>query len=146
MKITTLKIADKKTEILSITLLDILRSINNGSLLHWSVLYLWATGKLKNNQSMPDFEEKINNSQNGLLINWDELYDLSKQFYQVIDLLLIGSTKEENLKRYKNEQTMGEKCDIVIEMHDSSFWLISSKDSNIINNIRNTFKDVKILN
>jgi hypothetical protein len=47
--------------------------------------------------------------------------------------------------RYETDQIMYESCDIVIEMFDSCFWEVFSKDEDIINRLASKFKETKFL-
>lgn len=59
MKTKGIRILDKKNNIVSVELLDILSEISEGNSFCWSILYLYATGHLSEHKSMPAFEEEI---------------------------------------------------------------------------------------
>ena len=64
-----IEINDSRDGVLSATLPMILNEIGEqGSNLHWSFLYLYATGDLGELGSIPDLEEKISNSPVGFVL------------------------------------------------------------------------------
>ena len=89
MKNNRIRILDKKNNIISVQLLDILNIIENGKDNYWSILFLWATGNLKKYKSMLLLEQKISQSDIGLELCWENLLSLSSQFYQIIVFLLL---------------------------------------------------------
>lgn len=145
MNIKGIRILDKKNRIVSVELPDILSEIQNGNLLHWCILFLNGTGDLGPGKTIPEFMHHINDSERGLLINWEDLNSLFNKFYEVIDLLLIGCKKERLLVRYENDQKMYETCDITIEMVDSSYWEVFSKDGDLLVRLARKFQQVKFL-
>lgn len=145
MKIKGIRISDKKNNIVSVELPNILIEIPDGHSLYWSVLYLYATGNLDNNQSMPVFEEQIRTSGSGLIISWYELNNLAKKFWDLMDITIIGCKDKLLLQRYDDDQKMHETCDIVIEMIDSGCWEIFSKDEKFIKKLSRKYKDVEFI-
>lgn len=145
MKAKGIRILDKKNNTVSVELPDILQEIHNGNLLSWSILYLEATGHLGEGQSITDFEKLIKYSKKGLFITWDNLNALSHKFYDLMHIIIIGSKDDALLRRYEKDQEMYETCDVVIEMFDSSYWEIFSKNEDLINRLAAKFKDIKLL-
>jgi hypothetical protein len=145
MKVKGIRISDKKNNIVSVELPDILMEIPEGDSLCWSVLYLYATGSLGENQSMPTFEEQIRKSEKGLFISWGELNNLAKKFWDLMDITIIGCRDKSLLGRYDNDQKMRETCNIVIEMIDSGCWEIFSKDEKLIKRLSQKYKDIEFL-
>ena len=140
-----IRILDKKDRVVIVKLSDILNEINDGDCYVWSILYLQTTGDLGPGKSIPEFEDQIIESEKGLLIKWNELEELSQKFDVLMDILLIASMKKDVLKRYENDQEMYETCDIVIELVDSGYWEIFSKDDHLIDRLASKFKDIKFL-
>nr|MBA2726545.1 hypothetical protein [Parachlamydiaceae bacterium] len=132
MKTRGIRILDKEKRVVIVELQDIFQEISNGDFLQWSILFFNGTGKLQNGKSILLFETEINKLQKGLLINWKELNDLAKQFYDVYDILIVGFKKPDMIARYENDQEMYESCDIVIEMIDSGYWEVFSNDEELI--------------
>jgi len=120
MQAKGIRISDSKGNILAPTLSDILEEVSGGSSFYWSILDLYASGDLREGQSIPVFEREIYDSEKGFFITWDELNSLAKKFYQVIDITLIGCQDKSLLCRYDSDQEM-ETCDIVVEMIDSCY-------------------------
>ena len=57
MKTKGIRILDKINNTVSVELSDILHEIPDGDSFYWSILYLYATGNLGEEQSIPDFEK-----------------------------------------------------------------------------------------
>lgn len=141
-----LRILDRtENEIVAVDLPDILTEIDHGETFHWSILYLQAQGHLGGGESMPIFEKKIIDSRDGFIISWNELNDLSKKFWQIMDILLIGCKDQANLHRYEKDQDMYEMCDITIEMVDSGYWEVFSLDEQLTKKLMKKFRDIKPL-
>src|ERR1700733_15163017 len=143
MNVKGIRISNKERRVVIVNLPDILIEINNGKKYFWSILYLYACADLGENKSISEFEKQINESENGLLIDWDELNSIGNKFYQIYDIIIIASKDTTFLHRYQNDQEMYETCDIVIEMIDCGFWQVLSKDIDLINRLASKFKDIK---
>jgi hypothetical protein len=59
--------------------------------------------------------------------------------------LIIGCIDAQKIHWYENCQEMYETCDIVIEMVDSGYWEVFSKDFTLIDRLAAKFKDTKFL-
>ena len=123
---------------LSISLSDILSKIDKGEEFEWKLLFLEAT--TETDLDILNLEKKINESDSGYLISWSDLVKLSNQIYQIIEILLIGSKNSKNLKRYISEDEMRVHCDFCIELIDSSYWEVGSKNKNLLNNLKSLEK------
>ncbi len=145
MKAHGIRISDKINRIVCVELPEILKEIKNGDILHWSILHFNASGRLGEGKSISVFTKQINESEKGMFIEWDVLNTLSHKLFEVIDLLIIGCKDINLLKRYKNDQEMYETCDIIIEMIDSGYWEVFSKDKQLIDRLASKFKDIKFL-
>lgn len=145
MKSKGIRILDNIDGFVSVKFTDILEEIHNGSLFHWSILYLDARGKLGEGKSIVVFCDTINKSNKGLFIEWDEINSLSNKLFEIVDILMIGCKDENLLHRYENDQKMYETCDIVVEFVDSFYWRIFSMDENLINRLAKRFKDIRFL-
>jgi hypothetical protein len=142
MKTKGIRILDKENNLVSVELPDILEKIPEGNLFSWSILYLEATGHLGEDKSIPVFEEQILKSEKGFYITWDDLKLLASKLWDVMDLVLIGCKDKNLLHRYENDQEMYETCDVVIEMFDSSYWEIFSKDDQLLLRLEKKFREV----
>jgi hypothetical protein len=60
-------------------------------------------------------------------------------------MVLIGSRDKNMIRRYKEDQERNESCDYVIDMFDSSYWEVFSKDEEFFNRLVKKFKDVEFL-
>jgi hypothetical protein len=140
-----IRILDKKDRIVTTELSDILQEITEGDQFEWSILYLQTTGNLGEGKSIPEFERQIIDSEKGFFIIWKDLNDLSHKFWDLMDIIIIGCKDRKLLRRYKNDQEMYETCDIVIEMVDSGYWEVFSKDDGLINRLAGKFKEIKFL-
>lgn len=127
--------------VLSVSLLDILKQIDKTKEFIWKVLWLEATGKLKEG-NIVDFEKKVNSSDNGYSIDFSELLDFAKSIDQVLEIVLIGSTKIDHLKRYQTDQEMKNTCELCIELIDSSYWEISTNDDEFVTSIASNLSGV----
>lgn len=144
MLIKGIRILDTTNHVVNVELNDILIEIPNGNLYHWSILSLEGIGS-PDKKPIPTFQKEILNSSNGFFISWDKLNVLASKFSQIIDMVLIGSKDKHNLKRYATDQEMYEVCDIVVDMFDSSFWEIFSKDEAFINRLALKFKKTEFI-
>lgn len=142
MKSNAVKIYGNDKEILSVTLVDVLKCITDGNDCKWSILWLEAIGN-PGSKSMLDLEKEIRSSEKGLLIEWQDLFELSKSFDQVIEIILIGDKDISNLKRYDSEDEMYLKCEYTIELVDSSYWIMHAKNSASLELIKNNLLGVK---
>ncbi len=138
----TIRIYDKANGIIVVTLSNILEYIENPNSFIWSILFLEAIGHLDHGKSILSLEQEINNSEKGLTLSWSELKSLAKKFDQVINILIIGVKDKKFLHRYINDNEMHANCDIVIEMVDSFYWEIHSKDMEFIKNLSIKFKQI----
>ncbi|MGQ8869683.1 hypothetical protein [Myroides sp. TSA_177.3] len=118
---------DSNEDILSINLGDILCFINTAKELNWKIV--WIEGVSVKGFDMLAFEAEV---KKGLKVSYDELIDLNKKIVQIYDLVLVGD--KENIEDKKEEN-----CDYIIELIDSSFWEITSKNEEFIEKLRQNF-------
>lgn len=128
-----------------ISLSEVLLDIPYPNQLNWLLLWLDVTPIKKEGKPIIELEKKVNESENGFSCTLESLMELSRKIFQEIEVLIIGSRIKENLHRYKEDQTMYETCDIVIEMIDGGFWEIFSKDINLIDRLMKKYKEVEFL-
>lgn len=140
-----IRILDQLNRVVSVRLQDILEEIKNGDQFKWSILYLQTTGDLGEGKSVPIFEEQIMGAEHGLFITWVELNALAQKFWDLMDIIIIGSKDQNFLRRYENDQEMYETCDITIEKVDSGYWEIFSKDLSLIAKLKEKFKKILLL-
>ena len=58
---------------------------------------------------------------------------------------MIGCNNNKLLHHYETDKEMYETCDIVIEMIDSGYWEVFSKDKTLIDKLAKKFKDTQFL-
>ncbi len=144
METQGIRILDTENNLVSVSLRDILGEIDDvGERFMWSILFFDGMGSLKKWDSLDDFENKVNKSDRGLFITWKNLIELTDQFDEIIDILIIGNMNEKNLIRYENEEMMYRSCDFVINKFDSSYWEVFSIDPIFIKKLSRKFKKVE---
>jgi hypothetical protein len=139
--IKKIRIAGKSDEtILTIKLKDILECIGNPSIYKWNLLWIEGIGTYED--SILDFEAKINESNSGIQFEFDEMIKLSDSMDQIIELTLIADLESEKLIRYDTDDSMYKNCKYVIELVDSSFWEFTSSDFKVLEVIKQKFDGV----
>ncbi|MEO9803164.1 MAG: hypothetical protein ABJF04_07960 [Reichenbachiella sp.] len=141
--IQQIEIHGNDEDALSIDLGNILRCIANGDIYNWSILLIEGIGKLQN-MTMLEFEESVVKSSNGHILKWDELINLSMSLDQIVDLTLVADRNLVSLKKYDSDEEMYNNCDLTIELIDSSYWVIHSKNVPLNGMIEN-LEGVKII-
>ncbi len=124
---------------------DILEEIRNGNSLHWSILDFSGIGDLGEGKSIPAFQEQIIKSKNGFFINWDDLNQFAQKMEQIFDIIIIGCTDPNLLKRYDSDQKRYEMNDISIEMFDGGFVEVFTNDRSLINRLAKKFTNIEII-
>lgn len=136
-----IRITGKSDEtILAIKLKQILDCIGNPSIYKWNLLWIEMIGTYQ--ESILDFEAKVNASNNGIQFEFDELIKLSDSTDQIIELVLIADLESKKLIRYDTDDKMYKNCKYVIELIDSSFWEFTSSDSKVLEVIKQKFDGV----
>ncbi len=140
-----IRIWDEEDGAVSVKLSDILEEIKNGDSFNWSILFLDAMGDLGKDRSIPEFQNQIIKSEKGFLIKWEELNLLSLRFEQIFQIIIIACSDKSLLLRYEEDQERYENCDISIELIDSYFWEVFSKDLDLINRLAKKFFKTEFL-
>lgn len=140
-RLEAIKINGDESEVLSVTLRDILDCIHDGHNYKWSILWLEAISNLME-KPMLLFEEEVKQSPKGYLLDWLSLLKLSDEFYQVIEITIIGNKITENIRRYNNDEDMYLNCCITMELIDSSYWLVHSYDNTSLDCMKNNLSGV----
>ena len=113
-----------------VSLLDILNNIE-GKDLEWSIFSLWAINNPKNQESILDLENRISKSEKGVTLSFDELKKIAYSLKEIMDIYIVGCVNNNCvLKQYKEEEIL-EKCNFIIEMDDSTSWIIHVQDKDI---------------
>lgn len=145
MNVKGLKIFDNDDGFVYVKLQDIFEEIPNGNQLYWSILFLDAVGNLGEGKSIVKLGDQVRESEVGYRLSWKELNELASKFDQVIDIQIIGCADKQHLVRYSDDQDKYENCNVYIEMVDTSFWLVFSKDESLIDRLSAKFKEVECL-
>ena len=140
-----IRIYDHENHIIVLELTDILDEINNFNEFCWCVLYSDITPKTESVKFVMGIQEETDKSRDGIIIPWKRLRDFSNGIFQSIDLGIIACKDKALLHRYEDDQEMYETCDIVIEMIDSGYWEVFSKDEQLINRLAEKFKNTEFL-
>jgi len=144
METKGIRILDKENNHVSVDLKDILVEID-GEQFNWSMLYFDGMGHLGKWGTIPDFEEMVNESENGLFISWKDLNELANLFREIIDIIIIGCKDTKQLMRYEEDEKMYRSCDIVIVKFDSCFWEVFAYDQQLIKRFSKKFNKIKWL-
>lgn len=131
------RIKSNENHLLEVTLEDVLSLIQAGEKYSWSILWMEAVSKV--NMGIQDIEERIKTLEKGLIIDWAELKTLSGSLSQVIEILIIGDPDINNIRKYESDQLMYVNCRYVLELIDSSYWEICSKDVKLLSDILSNF-------
>lgn len=129
--IYALKVKGSSPKILSVSLKEVLDCVSNSENIQWSILWLTAVGNLEP-ESVIAIEERANQSANGLEVSWPFLLEFAEKVSQIIEIILLGNTSPEQLHRYENDNEMYSSCDYILELIDSSYWLLHSKNAEFI--------------
>ena len=139
MKTKGLRILDKSDHISSVKLEDILDKVSYGEDLCWCILWFDGVGVPQEAEFINDFQNQMNELENGLLLSWEELKSLASKIDKIVDITILGAKSEQLLHFYENSQQMYECCNITIEMIDSTYWEVFSIDEPIIDALAKTF-------
>lgn len=140
-----IKINGEDSDVVSVQLKDILNCMNQGGEAFWGIMWFEVIADLSDEQSVLDLENRINKSNSGMSVSWEELLKLSEQIQQSINLIIVGDQKSSNIMRYDTEEQMYDNCDYVIEMLDSSYWTVHSNNDCFIENLFARLKGVEYL-
>ena len=128
-----------------IPLSELLTSVPDATSLHWGLLWLDASSVKGEGQNINDLGRQVNQSENGLILDFDFLFDIARKIYQEIDVLIIGCLDPRDLRRYKEDKEMYESCDVVLEMIDGGFWEVFSKNASWLEGLSRKYKNIEIL-
>jgi|GEM_PF-475509 len=102
---------------------------------HWCLLWFEATTSDRE-FNIIEFENTVKQSQNGILISYRSLVDLSVKIDQTLELFLIGDKDESIIRNYNKNTNSINAGSISIELIDSSYWEISTGDKRLIDSFR----------
>ncbi|MDL2213225.1 hypothetical protein LJC29_04590 [Bacteroides sp. OttesenSCG-928-N06] len=132
-------------EVLDVRLSNILKHLENSDKIFWKLL--WVDGVSYHIRELPfsqgkhmlDFEKYINNSPSGIRISTKELLQLSDVMHDLIEITIIGDENEQSLIKLENDDEIKSHCTYFIELIDSSYWEIMSKDESFLKSIKRDF-------
>jgi len=133
----SLKIIGTTTGYLDISLNKLLLKISHPQKYSWMIMYLDGLGEV-NGKSIVYFEEKVQKSFDGYILDWEELLEISL-LPDIFDILIIGDEKAENLHKYDSDKEMIESCDFTIELVDSSYFLVNSRNTRFLEVLKAEF-------
>lgn len=139
-----IKLTGNADTVLSVKLSDILNCLDNGDRYKWAIFWVSGTGNLIG-KSMLDFEDEINNSSSGYFLDWIDLKSLSTSFDQLIDLVLIGDNRKENISKNRSDEEIRYSNNIFIELIDSTYWMVHSDNMIFIECLINTVPGAEII-
>jgi len=111
--------------------------------LWWSILEFEATGDLGPSKNMLDFENQIKASPLGLQMQWDQLIGLANSIFQVINATIVGITAGNQFPGFVHSEITA-LSEIVIQMIDSSVWIVAAQDENVIRTIEKRFLETSV--
>lgn len=109
----------------------------------WSILDLEAVGALGPGRNILDLEETIRKSPFGLQISWHELGTLSKSVFQIMNTTIVGVTSADKFPRFIRSE-IESLSEVVIEMIDSTVWIISAADQDFVRSIQQNFSELNM--
>jgi hypothetical protein len=114
--------------VLSISLKDILSLLKktDSEGYSWGILWFDAIVNDLFPFDLSAFEKEINIENGVKRCSFQELLELSKSIGQGINILVVGDPSKYNVKKYEDDELMKEKCKIVLELVDSSYWEVST--------------------
>lgn len=137
-----------------ITLLSILNYLETGGKnLIWSILILNGFGDFEKGEYLGDIFYEIINShaETKFFLTWDEIYEFSKKFSDILDFMIIGcDTKEEiletdkslvelSLKKYPKGSEVKPIYRIMVDIDDGILRGIYAKDNELYEKCRKIF-------
>lgn len=129
-------------DLLSVGLKDVLKCIQDPEQNAWALLWLTAVGNLSP-ESVLSLEQNVNESPQGIVVSWPYLTDLADRLEQVIDIVLIGNRDAQHLHRYADDAEMYAACEYILELVDSSYWLLHSKDKEFMARAKDKLGEVE---
>lgn len=120
-----------------VELIDILKLIEKDKQqLIWSILDLQAVGDITTiwESGIVDFEETIKHLPYGYILSWQMLTNLAQKFDDLIDIVIIGCYEMAQIPSCVDADIYL-SSEIVLELIDSSFWQIYTKDERLLQNL-----------
>jgi hypothetical protein len=130
-----------------VSMSQILASVRqHGSTLVWSILELEARGDpALLERGILDLEAEISESPRGLILPWEGLDNIAGALTEVLDCVIVACKDESLIPSYQPGFDPRPACEIMVEMFDSSYWRVYSKEDEVLNSIARIFKDTEIV-
>jgi hypothetical protein len=131
----TLKLANFDSKgIQSLDLQDILTAMDPFGLeLRWSILWIRGTPLSEAAQ----IESEVFADETGLVTSWHGLMEVGNQYVQIDDMWAVGTTANAPLPHRQRETDP--TYTFVIEMVDSTYWLVSGNDERLMHQLAQRF-------
>jgi hypothetical protein len=142
-----IKILDSKDgAVLDVNLHDILNCLRKHLSTYIFTLYeLDAFGKQSIDFHLGELCEEVNTSQYGKRYQFSEIYKISKDFEQAINLILVGNREKRGNVEFLDSPDWLSKQDVTIQIIDGYCWEIYTANIELLNECKNTFKNVEIV-
>lgn len=130
---------------LTVSFIDLLQSIDDFNKDYfWSLYELDASVKTGGIPGYSDLINKIDSSQTGYCISWNELKNLAEGLDQVINLILVASDKKNDFELYNDSNKWKDKYKISIEIVDGDYWEIYTPNEKLMSFIYNKYNDTEV--
>lgn len=140
-----IRILDSSNDVVCVHLNDILKELYAGGTYQWSIQAIEINGYKGIDDSVLNIEKEARFSELGRSISWTDLCALGNDVFQFIELVLVASKNLENNTQLEELKKKHANPDIYIEMFDSSYWEVFSKEHSFIDRLSKKFKDVELL-
>ena len=117
-----------------VQLTDILGRIPNNKWV-WSVLEFNGVGIAPGDIDMDEFERLVSATPGGQHFSWSDLQAFAKKLEQTYDCLIIAVGNEEDINLFLDEGGNAERCQFVIEAHDSTSWNVAARSKDILHKL-----------
>lgn len=138
MKTRGLRVFDEGNDKILIPLHDILKLVDQHAY-HWGILFVDGMPKKPYVEEISHVQNILEKSDQGIPISEENLMELSSKFFQIYEIVLIGSKNHLDLKKDYSEIILFQQHDIVIVMIDCAFWEIYSHDKSLLEKYEKKF-------
>jgi len=118
-----------------LTLDDILLKIRMYSSSYlWSIQIIDGVGDIESiiGMSIVDLEIYCDNSENGYVTDLDVIVKLAKACSDIVDIVVVACQENSNIPKAYKDGGWEKACEVIISREDSSLWLLTSKNSQIM--------------
>jgi hypothetical protein len=140
------EIRDQKPGYLNVDLRNLLSLFKeDGPNLVWSILDLEAVGdaeKLKTD--LLEIERQIEESPDGLIVEWEDLLVLAESLVDVWNILIAASHDVPSIPRLEYGTTNFERCEIAIEIFDSTWCRVYARNDAIVRRVKANYRNVRV--